>query len=963
MKKFVILIGLVMMFCFVIPNVYADDVILNPGNITGTVTIGNETISRIYVTASGGGFSATSNIYNNNNYSLIVEGGNWTYNVRTTTFINGNRNYISFPNEYVNISVGESKVLNYYVDPGYVNVTIKVNGGSLTGSGYIYFISGAYSGRGRVEGDGNFIIPVVPNENVRLYGQSVSVYVNGTYVYYSIPNKYVNVSLGETVNLEWELNVSLAGGEPGAMSGDVQVNEIWGEVRNRIIGSGPFNNQSGDTYPWRRSFNSYVYDEGNYSQTNLNPGRWSMRAEGYFYDYNSNLRYPYNSNERYVTVSSGGEVKNDFNLTNLGLLAGNFELSGSVGTDSLSSATVYGYGYGANTSGGFAYTGVDIESGDYDMVLSEGEWDVYRVYMIFYNSSSNLNNRISVYDYTKLHSYGGGVTIKSNETFNGGDFRFKTGKIKIRFSVADGSSLNRPRVNGYNRTYVNGTLTQNNIITAYGSNQETTLGEVTLIGLPGFYDFDAFAYVGNSYTKFGKVRAEIIPGTEIIIDIGGPTLEIESPTSEFYTLNSSVEMIGKATDDSEIVNVSVNGELVEINSTNNVNDSNEVAFSTEILLNDGPNKITTIASDGAGKIASDERWVYKDSGPPVLSWTPINGTIVYGTSVNISGLATDDNEITSVKLNGISIPFSLDLTTNDPNDVIFDTNLSLEEGDNYVEVSVTDNSKRTTSQTHLIISTIDRDGDGVLDEFDNCPDDANPGQEDLDEDGVGDACDDQTCGNGVVEDIEACDDGNSEGGDGCSSVCELEDSDGDGVLDEDDLCEDTSEEEGVNEDGCSCSQIEIPFRECLADMCVDENFVTYPESGYDVCEDGEIVEEYSCEAISVEYSLECDADDDDDFVLDEDDLCPDTSLAEDLSKELNPNHFADVDGDGVFETMEKKKDGVIDSEISLAETQGCSCKQILDLKPGKDNGELKNGCSKGTIDNFIERRGWAKELF
>ncbi|MCA9545743.1 MAG: thrombospondin type 3 repeat-containing protein, partial [Myxococcales bacterium] len=49
------------------------------------------------------------------------------------------------------------------------------------------------------------------------------------------------------------------------------------------------------------------------------------------------------------------------------------------------------------------------------------------------------------------------------------------------------------------------------------------------------------------------------------------------------------------------------------------------------------------------------------------------------------------------------------------------------------------------------------------------------------------------CGNGVIEGEEQCDDGNAEGGDGCSADCDIEvDTDGDGILDPNDNCPDVA---------------------------------------------------------------------------------------------------------------------------------------------------------------------------
>ena len=95
---------------------------------------------------------------------------------------------------------------------------------------------------------------------------------------------------------------------------------------------------------------------------------------------------------------------------------------------------------------------------------------------------------------------------------------------------------------------------------------------------------------------------------------------------------------------------------------------------------------------------------------------------------------------------------------------------------------------------------IDTDNDTIEDSIDNCPLIANPNQEDVDNDGIGDVCDDEinndTDDDGILNGIDNCPtmaNPNQEDvdNDGIGDVCDTDD-DNDGVLDEVDNCPNTA---------------------------------------------------------------------------------------------------------------------------------------------------------------------------
>ncbi len=166
---------------------------------------------------------------------------------------------------------------------------------------------------------------------------------------------------------------------------------------------------------------------------------------------------------------------------------------------------------------------------------------------------------------------------------------------------------------------------------------------------------------------------------DITIDTTPPNLDMRYPSST----NKDVENIEIATNEDVIIEFTN-----ELNTLKNTIKANE-KFVQEIKVNDGINEIKVSAFDNNHNYTSSVISITKDSIPPTIEPLTKSGD-VYGSLIDISFKASDDNQLAKILINETPIEHNADGITQ--------TAIKITNGTNIVKVAAADAAGNITEQ-------------------------------------------------------------------------------------------------------------------------------------------------------------------------------------------------------------------------------------------------------------------------
>jgi len=174
---------------------------------------------------------------------------------------------------------------------------------------------------------------------------------------------------------------------------------------------------------------------------------------------------------------------------------------------------------------------------------------------------------------------------------------------------------------------------------------------------------------------------------EVVADTVPPLVSITSPAGDSETSESSIQVAGSASDETELASVTVNG--VSATLSGNI-------FSATVPLSEGENTLTAVATDAAGNTASSSIVVSRsdvatDTIPPLVSIiSPASESETSEANIQVAGSASDETELASVTVNGVSATLSGNT---------FSATIPLSEGANTLTAVATDAAGNTASSS------------------------------------------------------------------------------------------------------------------------------------------------------------------------------------------------------------------------------------------------------------------------
>jgi hypothetical protein len=192
-----------------------------------------------------------------------------------------------------------------------------------------------------------------------------------------------------------------------------------------------------------------------------------------------------------------------------------------------------------------------------------------------------------------------------------------------------------------------------------------------------------------------------------------------------------------------------------------------------------------------------------------------------------------------------------------------------------------------------LVQALDRDGDGLVDPIDNCPDAPNKDQANLDLDKAGDACDPDDDNDGVADIVDVC-----------PRWADASQLDLDGDL-AGDVCDDDDDDDGVDDVADVCPTVVDPDQwdldhDLLGDACDGDDDGDTVGDLVDVCPTVADPDQVDTDGDTIGDA--CDPDIDGDLLVDTEDNCPFDSNEDQLDTDADTAGDAcdvDDDNDGV----------------------------------------------------------------